>query len=215
MNDYLYSRAAPTKHRTAAAFQKLCSAKQRTAQTVTSFSAYIVTTCDGAYITGYNQHMFFWTGLRPEIRDAVRKGQDLLTFDACLEAGVEVETALCLNAEYNKAFKSAPKEPVVEKARKDKGKGKAHHDSGKDRSSQGTPQCSRGGFCSRGCSHGHNSHGQGGQQHQQGDRSGAQGARVSRRPSACKSCGTFGQWAQDCKMNPAEGSAASPSKQKS
>jgi hypothetical protein len=87
MRELLYSQVAPTKHRTDAAFQKLRSAKQGPDQTVTSFGAYIVTTCEGTDITDYNKRMFFWTGLRPEIRAAIRKGEDYLTFDACLEAG--------------------------------------------------------------------------------------------------------------------------------
>jgi hypothetical protein len=146
MKDLLYSRVALTKHRTDMAFQKLCSAKQGPDQTVTSLGTYIVTTCEGTDITDYNKRMFFWTGLRPEIRAAIRKGKDYLTFDACLEAGVKTETTLHLNVEYNKAFKSAPKGQVVEKARKDKGKGKAHQDSGKGHSLQGTSQCSHGSF---------------------------------------------------------------------
>jgi uncharacterized cupin superfamily protein len=59
----------------------------------------------------------------------------------------EAKTALCLNAEYNKAFKSAPKKQAADKTRKDRGKGKVHNDSGKGRSSQGVWQCSLGGFC--------------------------------------------------------------------
>ncbi len=96
--------------------------------------------------------MFFWTGLRPEIRAAVQKGEEYLTFDACLEAGVEAETALHLDAEYNKAFKSAPKAQAAERAGKDKGKSMTHHDSGEGCSSPGASQRSRGGF--RGSSHG-------------------------------------------------------------
>jgi hypothetical protein len=93
-------------HHTNAAFQKLYSTNQVPDQTVTSLGAYIVTACEGTDITDYNKRMFF-RRLRPEIRAAVRKGKDYLTFDACLEAGVEVETAICLNAEYNRAYKSA------------------------------------------------------------------------------------------------------------
>ncbi len=47
----LYSQVVPIKHRTNTAFQKLCSAKQGRDQTVTLFSAYIVTTCEGTDIT--------------------------------------------------------------------------------------------------------------------------------------------------------------------
>jgi uncharacterized protein YecT (DUF1311 family) len=107
--------------------------------------------------------MLFWTGLHSEIRAAVRKGEEYLTFDACLEAGVEAETALRLDAEYNKAFKSALKEKAAEKARKDKGKQRAHDDSREGRNSQGTSQRSHGGFRSRGRSRGCGGHGQGGQ----------------------------------------------------
>jgi hypothetical protein len=110
MKNLFYSRMAPTKHCTDAAFQKLRLAKQGPDQTVTSFGTYITTTSEGTDITDYNKRMFFWTGLRPEIRAAVHMGEDYLTFDACLEAGVEAEMALRLNAEYNKAFMSAPKD---------------------------------------------------------------------------------------------------------
>jgi hypothetical protein len=59
MKELLYSRVALTKHRTDAAFQKLCSARQGPDQTVTSFGAYIVTTCEGTDITNYNKRMFY------------------------------------------------------------------------------------------------------------------------------------------------------------
>ncbi len=144
--ELLYSWVAPTKHRTDAASQKLCSAKQGPDQTITSFSAHIGTTCKGTDITDYNKRMFFWTRLRPEIRAAVQKGEEYLTFDTCLEAGFEAETALRLDAEYNKAFKSAPKEKAAEKAGKDKGKQRARDDSREGRSSQGASQRLRGGF---------------------------------------------------------------------
>jgi hypothetical protein len=62
MNVILYSQVAPTKYHTNAAFQKLRSVKQGPDQTVTSFGAYIVTTCEGTDITDYNKRMFFWTG---------------------------------------------------------------------------------------------------------------------------------------------------------
>jgi hypothetical protein len=48
--------------------------------------------------------MFFWARLRPEIHTAIRKGEDYLAFNACLETGVTAETALYLNAKFNKAF---------------------------------------------------------------------------------------------------------------
>jgi hypothetical protein len=115
MKDLLYSRVAPTKHRTDVAFQKLCFAREGPDQTVTGFGVYIVMTCEGTDITDNNKHMFFWTRLRPEIRAAIRKGEDNFTFDACLEGGVEAETALRLDAEYNKAFKSAPKDKAPDK----------------------------------------------------------------------------------------------------
>jgi hypothetical protein len=79
-------------------------AKQGPSQTVTSFGAYIVTTCEDTDITNDNKRMFFWTGLCLEIRTAVRKGDYCLTFDACLEAKVKAETALCLDMEYDEAF---------------------------------------------------------------------------------------------------------------
>jgi hypothetical protein len=156
--------------------------------------------------------MFFWTGLRPEIRAAVRKGEEYLAFDACLEAGVEAETALCLDAEYNKALMSVPKDKAAEKAGKNKGKQRARDDSREGRSSQGTSQRSRDGFRGRGRGHGCGGHGQGGQK--QGDRGGPQGAGTSRRPGACKACGKFGHWAQDCKTNPPEGSSVATPKSK-
>jgi hypothetical protein len=59
MKDLLYSQVAPTKHCTDAALQKLRSAKQGPDQIITSFGAYIVSTCEGIDITGYNKHMFF------------------------------------------------------------------------------------------------------------------------------------------------------------
>jgi hypothetical protein len=177
MKELLYSRVALTKYRTDAAFQKLRSAKQGPDQTVTSFGAHIVTTCEGADNTDYNKRMFFWTGIRLEIRTAVQKGEEYLTFDACLEAGVKAETALRLDAEYNKAFKSAPKEKAAEKAGKDKGKQRARDDSRGGRSSQGASHRSRGGFCGRGNGRGRGGHGQGSQQ--QGDGGGPQGARTS------------------------------------
>ncbi len=64
------------------------------------------------------------------------KGEDYLTFNHCLEAGVAAESALYLDMEYNKAFKSVLKEKAMGKARKDKGKGKACNNSGKGCSSQ-------------------------------------------------------------------------------
>ncbi len=85
-------------------------------------SAYIVTTCKGADITDYYKHRFFWLELYPEICAAIWKGKDYLKFNACREAEVETETALCLDAEYYKAFKSAPKNKLQEKAIKGKGK---------------------------------------------------------------------------------------------
>ncbi len=192
MKELLYNRVAPIKHRTDAVFQKLRSAKQGPDQTVTSFGAHIVTTGKGTDITDYNKRRFFWTGLRPEIRAAVRKDEEYFTFDSCLEAGVEAETALRLDAEYNKAFKSAPKEKAAEKAGRDKGKQRTRNDTREGRSSQGASHHSCG-------------HGQGGQQ--QGDGGGPQGAGTLRRPGACKACGKFGHWAQDCKTNPPEGSS--------
>jgi hypothetical protein len=57
----LYSRVAPYKHRTNAAFQKLCFARQGPDQTVTGFGAYIVMSCESTDITDNNKHMCFWT----------------------------------------------------------------------------------------------------------------------------------------------------------
>jgi hypothetical protein len=204
MKELLYSRVAPTKHRTDAAFQKLRSARQGPDQTVTSFGAYIVTTCESTDITDYNKRMFFWTGLRPEIRAAIRKGEDYLTFDACLEAGVEAETALRLDAEYNKAFKSAPKDRVQEKA--GKGKGKPRDDPLESRITRDAPQRSRGDFRGRGRGRGRGGHGH----YPQGDGSGAQGSGAHRRLGNCKACGKPGHWAQDCRTNPPTNVAASP-----
>jgi hypothetical protein len=165
MRDLRYSWVAPTKHRTDAAFQKLCSVKQGPDQMVTSFSAYTVTTCKGTDMTDYNKRMFFYTRLRPEICAAIRKGEDYLTFDTCLEAGVEAETALGLDAEYNKAFMFTPKREAAERAGKDKGKSKAHHyNSGKGCSSQGASQRLRDVFRGRGHGRGCGGHGQAGHQ---------------------------------------------------
>jgi hypothetical protein len=61
-------------------------------------------------ITNHNKQIFLWTRLHPEIRAAVHKSNDHLNFDTCLKAEVKVMITLCLNAEYNKAFKSAPEE---------------------------------------------------------------------------------------------------------
>ncbi len=122
MKKLIYSRVAATKHYTDAVFQKLCSAKQSYDQTVSSFGAYIVTTCEGTDITAYNKGMFYWTGLHLEIRATVRKSADYRTFDTCLETGVGAETALHLDTDYNKAFMSVPKEKAAEKAGKNKGK---------------------------------------------------------------------------------------------
>jgi hypothetical protein len=104
------------------------------------------------------------------------------------------------------------KEKAAEKARKDKGKQRACDESREGRSSQGVSQRSRGGYLGRGRSHGRCGHGQGGQQ--QGDGSCPQGTRASRRPGACKACGKFSHWAQDCKTNLPEGSAIATPKSK-
>jgi hypothetical protein len=92
----LYSQVAMTKHRTNAAFQKLHLVKQGLNQTIMLFGAYIVSTCQGTVITNYNKCMFFWTRMCQEARAAVHKGTTYLTFDACLKAVVEVDTALAL-----------------------------------------------------------------------------------------------------------------------
>jgi hypothetical protein len=133
MKNFLFSRVALTKHYINAAFQKLYSAKQGSDETVMLLSIYIVTTCKSTDIADYNKRMFFWTRLRPKICAIVRKSEEYLTFNACLKARATVETVLCHDAKYNKVFKSAPKRQTTEKARKDKGKGKAHHNSAKGR----------------------------------------------------------------------------------
>jgi hypothetical protein len=85
--------------------------------------------------------MFFWAGLHPEIRAAVRKCEDYLTFDACLKAEVVAKTALRLDVEYNKIFKFILKAQAAEKTRKIKGKGKAHHSFGICCSLQSASKC--------------------------------------------------------------------------
>jgi hypothetical protein len=87
-----------------------------------SFSFYIVIIIESIDITDYNKLVVFWTGLCPKILTVIQNRKDYCTFDACLKAGVEVETALCLDTEYNKAFKSAQKNKVQEKAGIDRGK---------------------------------------------------------------------------------------------
>jgi hypothetical protein len=114
--------------------------------------------------------MFFKTGLRPENRTAIQKGEDFLTFNAYLEAGVEAVTALCLDAEYNKAFKSAPKDNAQEKAKK--GKGKARDDPLESRITQDALQHACGSFCG----HGHGCGRRGHRHNHQGDGSSAQGS---------------------------------------
>jgi predicted Holliday junction resolvase-like endonuclease len=47
---------------------------------------------------------------------ATPNDEDYLIFDAHLEPGNNTETALFINAKYNKACKSTPREKVVEKA---------------------------------------------------------------------------------------------------
>jgi hypothetical protein len=51
--------------------------------------------------------MLFRIRLRPKICFAILKGKDHLTFNTLLVAWVEADIALCLNADYNKAFKYA------------------------------------------------------------------------------------------------------------
>jgi hypothetical protein len=69
--------------------------------------------------------MFFWTGLCPEIHAVIQKCKDYLTFDAYIKAGVKAEIVHCLDAEYNKVFRSTSKDRALEKA--GKCKGKLHH----------------------------------------------------------------------------------------
>ncbi len=66
--------------------------------------------------------MFFWTALCLEICAAIRKGENYLTLNVCLVAGVKAETTLRLDAKYNKAFKFASQDKAQENARKGKGK---------------------------------------------------------------------------------------------
>ncbi len=194
---------APTKHCTNAVFQKLRSVRQGPDQTAMSFGANIVVTCAGTDITDYNKRIFFWTRLRPEIRAAIRKGNDYLTFDACLDAGVEAETTLYLDAEHKKDLKSAPKDKAEEKA--GKGKGKARDDPLESRITQDALQYSRSGFCGHGCSRGRGGHGH----YPQGNGSGALGPGGHQRSGNCKACGKPGHWAQDCRTNPPTNSASS------
>ncbi len=77
--------------------------------TVTSFGTYIIITCKSTNCVDNNKCMLFLTGLYPEVHTAVHKGKNHLSFDACLEAVVEAETALHLNMEYDKATRSLPK----------------------------------------------------------------------------------------------------------
>jgi hypothetical protein len=56
--------------------------------------------------------------------------------------------ALCLNATYNKVFKSTSNQQVVEKAQMNKSKGKVLHHSGKSLILLGMLQCLCGSFCS-------------------------------------------------------------------
>ncbi len=69
-------------------------------------STYIVTACKGTTITDYNKRIFFRSRLYPAMCANILKGKDYHTFDACLKVGAEAETALSLDVESNKAFKS-------------------------------------------------------------------------------------------------------------
>jgi hypothetical protein len=73
-------------------------------------------------------------GLKVFKRWPAQKLETIHRYASCLEAMVEVEMVLCFDTEYNKAFKSRLKGQAAEKARMDKGKGKAHHNFGKDHS---------------------------------------------------------------------------------
>jgi hypothetical protein len=108
-----------------------------------------------------------------------------------------------IDTKYNTAFKSVLKSQVAEKARKDKGKGKAHHHNlDKGCSLQGTLQCLYSSFPWWGRSRGCSGHYQDCDSQHQGNRSRAQGTRTTKWPDSCKSCGMFSHWAQDSKMNP-------------
>ncbi len=103
---------------------------------VTSFSAFIISTCEGTNITNDIKRMLFWTGLHPEIRAAVRNDNDYVTFNAVLEAAITAERVLHLNTKYTKVFQSEHKDNTVNEAM-DKGKRKVRNDSGRGCSSQG------------------------------------------------------------------------------
>ncbi len=92
---------------------------------------YIITTYEGTGITNYKKCMFFQTILRSKKPTAACINEGHLTFMACLQVGVKERAALCLNAEYYKAFDSMLKWRVADKSRKGKGHSKAHNDLGK------------------------------------------------------------------------------------
>ncbi len=87
---------------------------------------YIVATCEVTNITVFNKRMLLQTWLQSEICAAIWKDDYYFTFDAYLQAGVKIETAHCLDAEYNKAFKSSPRERMQDKAKKGRGKARYH-----------------------------------------------------------------------------------------
>ncbi len=125
--------------------------------------------------------------MRLEICAVFQKGKDYLTFDARLEVGVEAETALCLGAEINEAFRSVQKCKVQEKV--GKGKGKARDEPLESSIMRDAPQHSSSGFCNHACGHGRNCHGG---HYSQGNGSSGQGPGAHRRPGNCKAYGKTG-----------------------
>ncbi len=85
-----YNQVVLTMHNTDTVFQKLRSARQAYNQTVTSFRAYISTTCEGTDINNYNKHMYFWTRLSLKFCAAIRISDNYLTVNASLEGRAEL-----------------------------------------------------------------------------------------------------------------------------
>ncbi len=192
----MYSQVASKKHRTDVAFQRFRLVKQGPDQTIKFFCTYIVATCKGADISDYNKRRLFWTRLCLEICAAILKDEDYLTFNACLDAVVEAETAFHLNAKYDEAFKSMPKDRALDKSKM--GKGKPHKNSLDSRITQDASQQSHDGSCG----HGHSSSRGGYRKHDpQGNRCASEGSGAQQCPGSCKACGKMGHWAQDCRIN--------------
>jgi hypothetical protein len=178
---------------------------------VAVFGAFITSTSEGTDLPDYVKRMVLWTRMRLDVRAILLKKEgDLSTIEMCLEVAIERETAIRLEAEYAEAYGRALGERPNKSKEKVKGKEKAWKDTSKGHSLQGTSQDSHSGFCSRGRRRGRGGYGQGGQQHSSNG-SGPQSAGTPQRPGACKSCSKLGYWAQDCRTNLLEGSAASMS----